>query len=101
MKLEALLESIHESADLSTSEELVRALKLIIRVQEMNSAERDTIRAAFRNGPLYDGDVPSKSSRDVLVEDGFIAKVVVRGSDGFNACTYRGKWAYKLIEAGA
>ncbi|GAT33274.1 hypothetical protein TSACC_21687 [Terrimicrobium sacchariphilum] len=99
--LKLLLESIHESTALSTPEELKKACVLIERVQGMNSAERDVIRATFRKGPLFDGDVPSKSGRDSLLSDGFVAKVVVKGEDGYNACTYKGRKAYRLIEAGA
>lgn len=99
MKLKTILEAIHESPELSTPEELKRACELIIRVQEMNSAERDTLIGAFRQGPLYDGEVPSKSGRDALLSDGFIAKVIVKGEDGFNACTYKGLRAYRILEA--
>jgi len=67
----------------------------------MDGGERDVIRAAYESGPLYDGDVPSKISRDSLLDDGFIAKVVVRGEEGFNACTYKGGSAYRLIMASA
>jgi hypothetical protein len=101
MNLKNLLESIHESVELSTPEEIKRACELIIRVQDMNSGERDVIRATHKHGPLVDGDIPSKSARDQLVKDGFVAKVVVRGEDGFNACTYLGRQAHHLIEAGA
>lgn len=101
MKLKDLLEIIHENPELSTDDELKRAVSLIYRVQEMTGAERDVIRATFKNGPLHDGDVPSKSGRDSLVQDGFVAKIVVRGEDGFNACTYLGFRAHKLIETGA
>ena len=99
--LKELLDALHEDERLSTDGEIARAVKLICRVQAMNSGERDTIRAAFRDGPLYDGDVPNKSARDALLEEGMMAKVVMRGQDGFNACTHRGAWAYRLLEAGA
>lgn len=99
MKVEKLLSSIHSSVELDSAEEIKENIKLIIRVQDMGSGERDTIRAAFRHGPLYDGDVPSKSSRDALVKDGFIVKVVVKGEDGFNACTYKGRMVYRILEA--
>lgn len=99
--LKELLDAIHESIELSTAEDLKKACNLIIRVQAMDSGERDTIRAAYRNGPLWDGDVPSKASRDKLLADDFVSKVIVKGEQGFNACTYKGSDAYLLIEAGA
>jgi len=99
--LKQLLDAIHESTDLSSAEELKSSCELIIEVQAMDGAERDCIRAAYKRGPLFDGDVPSKSGRNSLLEKGYMAKVVVNGEDGYNACTYKGAWAYRLIEAGA
>ena len=99
--LKQLLAALHETPETSSAKEIKEACELIIRVQAMDGGERDTLRAAFKHGPLFDGDVPSKTARDVLVSDGFIAKVVVKGEDGFNGCTNNGAWAYRLIEAGA
>lgn len=99
--LKQLLESIHESIELSSAEELRRACELIIEVQAMDGGERDCLYAAYKNGPLFDGDVPSKAGRNSLLEKGYMAKVVVKGEDGFNACTHKGAWAYRLHEAGA
>jgi hypothetical protein len=100
MNLKSLLESIHESPELSSPEGLRRACELIIHVQQMSAGERETVLAAYKHGPLYDGDVPSKASRDLLLRDGLIAKVVVKGADGYNALTYRGRDVHRLIEAG-
>ncbi|NAR91489.1 hypothetical protein [Acinetobacter haemolyticus] len=99
MNIKKLLSAIHSDLSLDSAEEIKSNIELIARVQEMSGGERETIMAAFKHGPLYDGDVPSKSSRDVLVKDGFIAKVVVKGEDGFNACTYKGRWAYRILSA--
>jgi hypothetical protein len=96
-KLNDLLNALHESTETSSPKEIKTACELIIRVQAMTPGERDTIRAAFKNGPLFDGDVPSKTDRDQLLEEGFIAKVVVKGEEGYNACTYKGGWAYRLL----
>lgn len=99
--LKNLLDALHESTELSSSAELKCACELIIEVQAMGSAERDCIRAAYRAGPLFDGDVPSKTGRDRLIVLGYMSKVVVKGEDGYNACTNKGAWAYRLLEAGA
>ena len=99
MSIKKLLSAIHSDLSLDSAEEIKANIELIARVQEMSSGERETIKAAFNHGPLYDGDVPSKSSRDTLVKDSFIAKVVVKGEDGFNACTYKGRWAYRILNA--
>ena len=99
--LEQMLDALHERMDLSSADEIKRACELIIAVQAMGTAERECIRAAYRNGPLFDGDVPSKRGRDLLLDKGYIAKVVVRGEDGYNACTHKGAWAHRLLESGA
>lgn len=99
--LKELFDVIHESEELSSAEELKRACKLIIRVQSMDGAERDTIRAAFKKGPLEPGDLPSKAANCKLEEDGLMCRVVVSGRDGQCACTQLGAYAFKLIEAGA
>lgn len=99
--LKQLFNATHEAVETSSAEEIMDACKLIIRVQEMDGGERDTIIAAYRNGPLFAGDLPSKSARDVLMAEGFMTSVVVKGEDGFNACTNKGAWAYRLIQAGA
>lgn len=99
--LKELLDALHESTDLSSAEELKRACELIIEVQAMDGAERDCIYAGYKHGPLLDGDVPSKSGRDRLLAKGYMAKIVVKGVDGYNACTQKGAWAQRLFEAGA
>lgn len=99
-KLKDLFDALHEDTVLSTPNEIVAACKLIMEVQELNFGERDCIRTSFERGPLFDGDVPSKSDRDSLVEKGFIEHVVVKGEWGYNACTYKGAWAKMLIDVG-
>lgn len=98
--LKQLLDALYESTDTSTAEELKRALELIIEVQEMSAGERDCIRAAHEAGPLFDGDVPSKLARDLLVTKRYLAHIVVKGESGYNACTYKGASAYRLLKAG-
>lgn len=63
----------------------------------MNSAEKDTLIALVEQGPLWDGDIPSKQGRDALIQAGFAVRVVVKGSDGWQAATYRGRDAYKAL----
>lgn len=99
MKFLSLLDVLHERMETSSAEEIKRACELIIEVQAMSSAEIDCIKASYKLGPLFDGDIPSKSGRDSLLKSGFMSKVVVNGQDGFNACTHKGAWAYRLIIA--
>lgn len=62
---------------------------------ELSGAEVDTLVALVEAGPLWDGDVPSKSGRDDLIEKGFATRVIVNGEDGYTAATYAGRDAYK------
>lgn len=58
----------------------------------------DTLIGLIENGPLEDGDVPSKNGRDQLIDQGCAQRIVVRGSDGFTAATLKGaalyRWAF-------
>ena len=66
----------------------------------LTGGEVDTLVALVEHGPLWDGDVPSKVGRDGLLERGLAVKVVVKGEDGWQAATYRGRDAYKALFPG-
>ena len=100
-KLEQLLDVLHESITLSSAEDIKNACALIIEAQWLDAAERDVLRALYREGPLWDGDISSKKGRDLLLSKGYVEKIVVREEEGYNACTYDGARVYRLIEAGA
>lgn len=97
--LKYLLDALHESIDTSTPAELREACRLIVEVQSMSGGEIDCIYAAHKRGPLFDGDIPCPSSRNRLIASGFMAKIVVRGEDGQNACTQKGHWAFKILQS--
>lgn len=61
----------------------------------LSGAEVDTLIALVENGPVWDGDLPSKSGRDGLIARGLAVRVVVEGEDGWQAATYAGRDAYK------
>ena len=97
MKLKEILASIYVDEN-STSEELKSAIRLIYDVEDMKAHEIDVLIGVYKFGPLFDGDVRSKSARDSLMEKGFITKVVVKGEDGFNACTHKGRDARHILQ---
>jgi hypothetical protein len=66
----------------------------------MTPSEKETLIALVESGPLWDGDVPSKTGRDSLIEKGLAVRVVVRGEDGWQAATYAGRDAYKALYPG-
>ena len=55
----------------------------------------DTLVALVENGPLEDGDVPSKSERDMLIKAELANRVIVKGQDGFTAATYKAASVYR------
>jgi hypothetical protein len=57
-------------------------------------ADIDSLIALVEHGPLWDGDVPSKSGRDALIDKGLAVRVLVNGCDGYTAATYAGRNAY-------
>ena len=96
-KLKDLLDHINVSLKLSTDIEVRAALKIIEEVQDFTSDERDVIRAAYKNGPLYDGDLPSKKANSTLCNLRYMSKVIVKSEEGYNALTYKGFTAYKIL----
>ena len=61
----------------------------------LTGAEVDTLIALVERGPLWDGDLPSKSGRDSLIKRGLAVKCIFAGEDGYQAATYAGRDAYK------
>lgn len=94
-----LLAAVGVSIPLSSAEEIVEACKIVVRTESMSSGERDTLITAYQDGPVWDGDVPSKSSRDQLIEEGYLVRVVSKGQWGYCACTCRGATAYQALQS--
>lgn len=66
----------------------------------MTGSEIDTLVALVECGPLWDGDLPSKTGRDALIAQGLAIRVVVKGEDGWQAATYAGRDAYRALFPG-
>lgn len=49
-------------------------------------------------GPVWDGDVISKSARDELLDVGACAKIYVKGESGMNAATYFGGYLLHVFD---
>lgn len=66
---------------------------------ELQGKHIDTLVGLVENGPLWCGDVPSKSARDDLIEWGYAIHTVVKGEEGHHAVTPAGVARYcKLFE---
>lgn len=73
--------------------------RFVIKLAEsLDGAERETLRALLKHGPLFDGDVPSKRGRDGLLEKELAVKIIVKGSDGYQAATYLGRDVFKHLK---
>lgn len=99
--LKDLLDALNASVELDSYDELKLAVQQIITAQSLSPSERDTIRGCYEHGPLDDGDIPCKTARNRMLDLGLVTKAVVKGEDGYNACTHQGAWIYRLIKAGA
>lgn len=60
----------------------------------LSVAALDTLIALVEEGPLWDGDLPSKRGRTELLNLGMAVCIVVKGQDGYQAATYAGRMAY-------
>lgn len=65
---------------------------------DSNMALWDTLRGLVENGPLFDGDVPSKSERDTLMEVGLCFKGVVKGENGFNVANQLAWYVHRAVK---
>lgn len=50
--------------------------------------ERDCLRQLVNEGPVFDGDILSKSARDDLIDYGLAVRCCVKGEQGYAAATY-------------
>lgn len=57
----------------------------------LESKTDDTLKVICSQGPISDGDVPSKSDRNALLTIGVITKCIVKGEDGYQVCNYLGR----------
>lgn len=62
--------------------------------KDFTGGELDTLIALVERGPLFDGDVPSKTGRDTLLKMGFAIQTVVHGQCGYQTATMKGVEIY-------
>lgn len=65
----------------------------------LSEDQLETLIKCMNDGPLADGDVPSKSAVKELIDLQLVVKVVSNGEPGYNACKYEGYQLYKLSGA--
>lgn len=54
----------------------------------LSSAQREVLRQLLFQGPVWDGNVPSKSARDDLIVHGLATRCCFLGEQGYTAATY-------------
>jgi hypothetical protein len=81
---------LNERPDLNDKDELVELVHMIDFARN-NKRLHEQLWQLHATGPLWDGDVISKTDRNELLQIGACGKVCVKGEDGFNACTYFGR----------
>lgn len=88
---------MHERPDLLDCK---GALDLIhmIDFAKNNKRLHEALYQLHAKGPVWDGDIISKSERDSLLDIGACAKVCVKGEQGFNACTYEGRMLLRIYD---
>lgn len=97
--IEEIAKDTGNDFSLMTTSEIEYFKEVATVAMNLSSVEECVLNACHSNGPLEDGDVPSKSARDSLLDKGFVAKVIVKGEDGYNACTYKGRLAFSVAKS--
>ena len=88
----------HPSLYGDDTEELTEAIDAILLAKETKQHALDTLSAIIKRGPLFDGDLPSKSERNWLLDKELISKVVVKGEQGYQAANYLGWDVAKIVD---
>jgi hypothetical protein len=71
-----------------------------IDTSKLPSGWAGTIILLVENGPIDDGDFPSKSARNEMIRQGFAAKVIFHQQEAGTAATYLGRELYcQLVDA--
>jgi len=84
--------------DLDDIHDIPEITKITVAARRVESKSlMDTLESIVKCGPLNDGDVPSKTARDALLEMELINKVVVKGEQGFQAANYFGWAVWKTL----
>lgn len=101
-KLAAVLKEVGSALELRNGDLNAQAKASVLAWEEFDreidldedGGALDTLIALVERGPLWDGDVPSKRGRDILIMRGLAAKVINNGEDGYQAATYYGAQIY-------
>lgn len=65
---------------------------------EMTGAQKEVLRQLLFKGPIWDGDIASKSARGDLFEWDLAVRVCFKGEQGYTAAKYRVYTIWKCVE---
>ena len=65
----------------------------------LSSAQREQLNQLLHQGPVWDGNVISKSARDDLIDFGLATRCCFMGEDGYTAATYPALTVFKAGRA--
>jgi hypothetical protein len=99
IKQESELARLIGDPDLYARSEVREELRYIAVAAGLTSGQFESLSVAFKHGPVWAGDWPSKQDRDAMIEEGFLTPVVFKGEDGYTALNHRGYQLYKYAEA--
>lgn len=63
--------------------------------RQLSPDERETLHCLVAQGPVWDGDVPSKTGRTSLIAYGLASKALVRGEHGYQVANYVGATVFR------
>lgn len=63
----------------------------------LSGGQREVLNQLLHQGPVWDGNIISKSARDDLLEVGLATRCCYMGEQGYTAATYK---AYTVFRAG-
>ena len=84
-----LEDALIDSFDTMTLDEARDTLRLVEEAMSLSGAAHDALRQLCLKGPVWDGDLCSKSGRCELLSINAAAKVIVKGEQGFQAANIK------------
>lgn len=87
-----LIQFFPDKEDEAESERLAKLIW-----ESFDGGERDTFHALMRHGPVWDGDIPSKTGRDELLTLGLAVRCCLKSAHGYTALSYLGGTFCELL----
>lgn len=62
----------------------------------LSNLQRTALKILIEEGPIHDGNIPSKSARDDLIAYGLVSRACVKGEQGYAVANYIGWDVYRI-----